>query len=168
MEEQEDVQEQPQKREPLLNKVTIIIIGAFLLLNVTAVVFVFGPRLFGGNEEGEVGVVSPLENKALIDLGRIKMSKPLGSLQESFLHCEVHVKLEVAKDRQVDVEPKIKQFDARFKEVARRALIDAEERDLATENMAAVKNTIRVRFNELLAEDVIQDVVFGSYSYSNY
>lgn len=168
MEEQEEVQEQPQKREPLLNRVTIIIIGAFLLLNVAAIVLVFGPRFAGGGQEGESGVVSALENKALIDLGRIKMSKPLGSLQESFVHCEVHVKLEVAKDRQVDIEPKIKQFDAKFKEVARRALIDAEERDLATENVAGVKNTIRVRFNELLAEDVIEDVVFGSYSYSNY
>ncbi|MCD6404436.1 MAG: hypothetical protein J7M19_01260 [Planctomycetes bacterium] len=165
MEEREPQEQTPEKREGLLSKPTMIIIGAFLALNAAAVIFFFSGSLFGGkgDSQGEQVGPSPLENKCLVNLGRIEVTKALDPMQQTFQHCNVSIKIEIPKDRQIDIEPTVHQWDAKFKEVARRAFLDADATDLSTENLAGVKSTMKRRFNELLGEELVTDIVFGDY-----
>ncbi len=165
MEEQEPQEQAPEKREGLFSKTTMMIIGAFLVLNAAAVIFFFSGSLFGGkgNSQTEKMGPSPLENKCLIDLGRIEVTKALDPMQQMFQHCTVSIKIEIPKDRQIDIEPVVHQWDAKFKEIARRAFLDADDVDLCTENLAGVKSTMKRRFNELLGEELVTDIVFGDY-----
>lgn len=163
MEEQE-VQEQPAKTEGFLTKSTIIIIAVFAAVNIAVVLLVFGGRLFGGEVEGEGEEVkiSPLENMSLINLGRIEVSMPLGPGQ-TFIHCSANISLMVSAERHSELSPRIKQFEAVFKELAREAFRNADPQDLSNENLEEVKNNIRTGINEGLGEEGIERVIFGDY-----
>ena len=156
-------QEQP-KAPPLVSRTTLIIVGVFLVLNIAVVSVLFLPKLFGAKAEEKAALnASPLDKVSVVELGKLDITKPIDPLQQNFMRCTVTVTLTVASDRAAEIEPKIKKFDAIFKELARRAFLDADARDLSTENLAGVKNTIKTRINEMLGEEAVKDVVFGDF-----
>ncbi len=167
MEEREPQEtEEPKAREPLFNKTTIIIVVAFLVLNLAFIGVLFGAKFFGSKTaEGEGAGIStcPLDEICIVDLGRIEVTKPLDPMQQNFSRYLVSVALVVPIDRQQETETRVRQFDAIFKEEARNAFLEADQQDLAAQNLAGVKNAIRRRINEQLGEDVVQEVRFPDY-----
>jgi len=156
-------QEQP-KAPPLVSRTTLIIVSVFLALNIGVVAVLFLPKLFGAKtEEAAEHSASPLDKVSVIELGKLDITKPIDPLQQNFMRCTVTVTLTVPAERAEEIEPKIKKFEALFKELARRAFLDADARDLSTENLAGVKNTIKTRINEMLGEEAVKDVVFGDF-----
>ena len=155
---------QPKKKESFLAKPTLIIVGAFLVLNAAVIAWFFLPKAFSGKkEEAAETNVSPLDKISIVELGRLEITKPIDPLQQNFMRCTVTVTLTVSADRAMEIEPKIKKFEAIFKELARKAFLDADPRDLTNENLAGVKNTIKTRINEMLGGDAVKDVVFGDF-----
>jgi flagellar basal body-associated protein FliL len=164
-EREEEQQEQEQKREPLFGKSTMIIIAVFAAINVGVIFAVFGSTIFGSSEDEE-GVEPQkcvLEQTSMINLGRIEVSKPIDPMHKNLIQVSVNVSLLVPAERASFLEPLIKQNDAVFKELSREAFRNANPDDIATENVAGVKNTIQRRGNELLGEEGIAQVVFGDY-----
>lgn len=165
MEEQEVQEEQGKKRDGILSKSQLIIIGVFALLNIGILLAVFGSRILGGGGEGDGAQAkpSPLENTALIDLGRIEVGVPLDPTNQAAIHCQATVSLQVPLSRQQDLAPMIMAHEAAFKELARRAFLNASPSDIATENLAGVKNAIQRGINDLLGEEAVSQVYFGDY-----
>jgi len=164
MEQRPQESEPQEKKESFLSKPTMIIVGAFLLLNIAVVGFILVPKFFSSKGPDKTGAPSsPLDKITLIELGRLEITKPIDPLQQNFMRCSVTVTLVVAADRAAEIEPRIRKFDALFKEQARKAFQDADPRDLSTENLAAVKNAIKTRMNETLGEEDVQEVVFGDF-----
>lgn len=155
---------QQQKKEPIVSRTTLIIVAVFLVVNIGIIGVFFVPKFFGPKKEGEAPVnVSPLDRISVIELGRLEITKPIDPLQQNFMRCSVTVTLIVPADRAAQLEAKIKKFEAKFKEISRRAFLDADPRDVSTENLAGVKNTIRTRINEMLGDDSVEEVVFGDF-----
>ena len=165
MEEQEVQEEQGKKREGFLSRSQMIIIGVFALLNIGILLAVFGSRMFGGSGEGSGSEArpSPLENTALIDLGRIEVGVPLDPTNQTSIHCSATVSLQVPLARQQALQPMIMAHEAAFKELARHAFRNASPADIATENLAGVKHTIQRGINDLLGEEAVTQVYFGDY-----
>jgi len=165
MEEQEAQEVQEERREPLLTRSTIGIILAFVVINITVILAIFGGQLFGGPAEGEGSTSggSVLEDTSLISLGRIEVSVPLNPLQQTFMRCSASISLQVDADRLQKIEPMITRNDAIFKELAREAFRNASPEDIATENLAGVKNAIKRGVNELLGEEAVKEIYFKDY-----
>jgi len=156
-------EQQAKPKEPAAGRSTLIIVGIFLILNAAVVGWFFISKGMAQKEDEKAVEVSPLDKYAIIELGRLEITKPIDPLQQNFMRCSVTVTLHVAASKAEEVGPKIKKFEAYFKEQARKAFLDADARDLMTENVAGVKNTIKTRINEMLGEEAVLDVVFGDF-----
>ena len=132
--------------------------AAFLVLNIAGIALIVAPKFFGKSDEAPVAA-SPLDNVAIIDLGRLEITKPIDPMQQTFMRCSATITLTVPADRAAEIEPRIRKFESIFKEQARKAFLDADPRDIATENLAGVKNAIKTRINEMLGEEAVLDVV---------
>ena len=155
---------QPQKKEPVISKTMLVIIGVFLVINIAIIAVAFGPRIFGEKKKEEAAVsVSPLDKISPIELGQLIIVKPIDPVQQTYMRCQVTVTLTVPAEKAPELEAKIKKFEAVFKEIARKAFLDADAKDVAAENLAGVKTTIKARVNALLGEDAVQEVVFGDF-----
>jgi flagellar basal body-associated protein FliL len=160
----QETQAQPVKKEAVVSKTTLMIVGVFLVLNMAMVGFFFYSKSAGQKEEEKVAVeVSPLDKIAPIELGRLDITKAIDPIQQNFMRCSLTVTLIVPAEKLEEVEPKVKKFEATFKEIARKAFLDADPRDVSTENLAGVKNAIKTRSNELLGEEAVLEVVFGDF-----
>jgi flagellar basal body-associated protein FliL len=155
---------QAQKKEPVISKTTLVIIAVFLLMNIGIIAVAFGPRIFGEKKQEEEAVsTSPLDKITPVELGQLIIVKPIDPVQQSYMRCQVTVTLTILAEKAPEVEEKIRKFEAVFKEIARKAFLDADARDVASENLAGVKTTIKTRINALLGEDAVQEVVFGDF-----
>lgn len=160
----QETQPEAVKKEPVVSKTTLMIVAGFLVLNM-ALIGVFFWSKSAGQKGEETAVIekSPLDKIAPIELGRLDIIKPLDPVQQTFTRVSVTVTLIVPVGKAEEVGPKVKKFEALFKEIARKAFLDADPRDVATETSPGVKNAIKTRCNELLGEEAIEEVVFGDY-----
>lgn len=167
MEEQEEQQQEEKgKRPPIFTRSTLPIIVVFAVINVAVVLAIFWGSIFGGSAGGEDAEGQRrcvLEETSLISLGRIEVSMPLNPLQQNYIHCSASISLQVPADRQQELEPLITRNDAIFRELAREAFRNASPGDLATENLAGVKNSIKRGVNEVLGEEAVMQVYFKDY-----
>jgi len=166
MEQRPPAEPQPEKppKEPLVSKSVLVIIGIFAVVNVIVVALVFWPKFFAsGEEQKPAGPLSPLANVTMVDLGRLQITKPLDPLQQNYMRIDVSIQLQIPSEGAAELEAKIKKFEGLFKEQARKAFRDADARDLASENLAGVKNAIKARINEGLGTDAVKEVVFGDF-----
>lgn len=154
-----------QAKERIFSKSSLIIVGVFLVLQLGAMSVFVLPKIIGGSEgsEQDAAVVRELDTIALIPLGRFEISKPTDPMQQSYTHVSVQIDLQVPVERAQEIEAKVNKLTAMFRELARMAFLDADARDLASENVSGVKNAIKTRVNQRLGEEVIKDVVFGDY-----
>ncbi len=164
MEEQESREAQESRREPLLTRSTAAIIAIFAIINVAVILAIFGGSLFGsGGADVDGPRGSVLQRTSLISLGRIEVSVPLDPVHQNFMRCSANISLQVPSNRQSEIEPMITRNDAIFKELAREAFRNASPEDIATENLAGVKNAIRRGINEVLGEEAVKQVYFRDY-----
>lgn len=165
MEEKPAPEQEEQPKEKMISKSSLMIVAAFLLLQVVVLTLVFWSRLFGGGT-GQVEVAdsgNDLAQIALVSLGRFEITKPNDPLQQSFTRCRVTIDLQVQAERAAEVGATISKLEGKFREIARQAFLDADSRDLATENLANVKSAIKNRTNQMFGEEVIMDVIFGDF-----
>jgi len=153
-----------QKKESAVSKTMLAVIGVFLLIIIAIVSWgVLKPSK--SKEEGEKpGMTSPLDRISTIELGRLEIKKAMDPLGASSMGVRMSVTLTVPAERAAELEAKIRKFEAIFKEITRRAFLDADPRDVRTENLAGVKAAIKAKINEQLGEDAVQEVIFGDFS----
>jgi flagellar basal body-associated protein FliL len=136
--------------------VGVAVIGVLLAIIV--------PRLSAGKaEKAPEAATNELDRIAVISLGRVEVSKANDPMQQSYTRVSVLIDLVVPADRSGDVGAEITRLASIFKESARQAFLDADSRDLATENVGGVKNAIKTRINEKLGQEVVKEVVFPEY-----
>lgn len=166
VEEQEEEEQQP-AREPLLSKGTIIIVAVFVLLNLAIVFVLFGGEIFGGggggDGEGAAVAQSALDDIAIVDLGRIEVTKPLDPMQQNYARYSVSISLCIPAERQTELESKVRKFDAIFKEEARKAFLDTDAQELANQNLAGVRSSIKKRINDILGNEAVKEVHFPDF-----
>lgn len=161
-----EMEAQP-KKEPFFTKSVLIIIAAFVVIDLVFVTFLFMSKNSGGKEKGEAAQAAgakPMDEIALIDFGDpVEMVIPMDPMGRGIVHVKVSIELQVSALRSSEIEERIKKFEPMFKEQARKAFRDADPRDVANENVAGIKNTIRTGINTMLGEEAVKDVIFGEY-----
>lgn len=154
----------PEKpREPFLSKTTLIVVGAVVAIQLVVLAIVLWPRLFPPKAEAPAEAEAQQEKDATVELGKIEVSKADDPLQQSFTRVIATVYLVVPAEKATEMREKITAVGPVLKESARQAFRDADSKDLATENVAGVKNAIKTRINQELGEDVVTRVVFPEY-----
>jgi len=146
-------------------KIGLIAGGVVGVAAIAVILAMVVPRLAASKAEKapETSAAGELDKIAVVSLGRVEVSKANDPMQQSYTRVSVLIDLVVPADRSGEVGAEITRLASIFKESARQAFLDADARDLATENVGGVKNAIKTRINEKLGQEVVQEVVFPEY-----